>query len=119
MNWKVWELQAQGIVLNHMCKGETCHFPAGREGIEESPRKQFFKKSEPGMSYTHLSSSCSVGEPSHKASCNGGWEVESLYRCSYGWSKIYVYGRGGAGGWIFGRQVAFFTTEIFPYGYGC
>lgn len=71
------------------------------------------------MSYTHLSSSCPIGEPSHKASCNGGWEVESLYRCSYGWSKIYVYGRGGAGGWIFGRQLAFLATEIFPYGYGC
>lgn len=33
--------------------------------------------------------------------------------------KIYVYGRGGAGGWIFGRQLAFLATEIFPYGYGC
>ena len=98
MNWKVWELLAEGIVLIYMCNGEICHFPAGREGIEESAGKKFLLKSKPGMSYTHLSSSCSIGEPSHNASSSGGWEVESLYRCSYGWSKIYVHGRGR--GWI-------------------
>lgn len=76
MNWKVWELQAQGIVLIHMCKGETCHFPAGREGIEESPGEQFLLKSKPGMSYTHLSSSCSIGLAMRPAAMEAGkWNL--------------------------------------------
>lgn len=117
MNWKVWELFAQHIVLIYMSQGEICHFPAGREGKEESPGKQFFffKKASQAQvtqispAHVPLVNLASRPQPAAKEA-----ELESLLKCSHAWPQIYVYGRRGDGFW---QTAACSSADISTYGY--